>query len=82
MSPEIFAAQCRRIVETLHGHAAHRALDLLTNDVLRDLGYGEGVAIFEAAVARWHGEADPYPYIAPCPNCEPSAAPPLEETCE
>jgi CelD/BcsL family acetyltransferase involved in cellulose biosynthesis len=50
--------------------------------VLRDLGYGEGVAIFEAAVARWHGEADPYPYIAPCPDCEPSVALPLEETCE
>lgn len=81
MSPELFAAHCRRIVETMHGHSAHRALDLLTNDVLRALGYGEGVAIFEAAVAHWHEDADPYPYAASCPDCARRAEPALEETC-
>lgn len=70
ISPEQFAEQCRAIVAGAHGHAAHRALDLLTNDVLRQLGFGAGVAIFEAAVADWHQAADPYPYRGPCPTCE------------
>lgn len=26
-------------------------------------------AIFEAAVAHWHAEADAYPYAGPCPDC-------------
>lgn len=56
----------------MRGHEAHRALDLLTNDVLRELGYGEGIDIFEAAVAHWHAEAHPYPYVGPCPDCEVS----------
>ena len=81
MTPEAFAAHCRRIVETMRGHAAHRALDLLTNDVLHALGYGEGVAIFESAVAHWHGDADPYPYGGPCPDCARRSALPLEEAC-
>ncbi len=67
---ETFAAKCREIVASQCGHRAHRALDLLTNDVLRSLGFGEGIAVFEAAVARWHSAADPYPYAGPCPDCE------------
>lgn len=70
MSPAAFAERCREIVEAQRGHEAHRSLDLLTNDVLREQGFGEGIAIFEAAVARWHSEGDPYPYQGPCPNCE------------
>lgn len=70
MSPETFAERCREIVTTTRGHGAHRALDLLTNDVLNSLGYGEGIRIFEAAVAHWHAESHPYPYAGPCPNCE------------
>lgn len=69
MTPSAFAAECRRIVDTERGHAAHRLLDLLTNDVLRSLGYGDGIGIFEAAVAHWHGNS-PYPHAGPCPDCE------------
>lgn len=69
-SPAAFAERCRAITATMHGHAAHQALDLLTNAVLSSLGYGEGIAIFELAVARWHSAGDPYPYAGPCPDCE------------
>ncbi len=74
MTPELFTARCQEIVATMRGHEAHRALDLLTNDVLRELGFGGGVAIFEAAVTEWHKHGDPYPYSGPCPNCEASTA--------
>lgn len=70
MSPDAFAARCRQIVETEHGHAAHRALDVLTNDALSSLGFAEGIAIFESAVAAWHGTGHAYPYSGPCPTCE------------
>lgn len=70
MSPEQFAIRCRDITRTKKGHAAHLALDLLTNDVLRMLGYGDGVDIFEKAVAHWHQERHTYPHTGPCPDCE------------
>jgi hypothetical protein len=70
MTPTSFAEKCREIIETQRGHEAHRSLDLLTNDVLREQGFGEGIAIFEAAVAKWHGANDAYPYSGPCPDCE------------
>ena len=73
MSAEEFADRARLIVETMHGHAAHRAIDLLTNDVLRGLGYGEGIDIFENAVAHWHDADTIYPHSGPCPNCEREA---------
>lgn len=76
ITPDQFAGRCRAIVADLRGHDAHRALDLLTNDVLRQLGFGDGVTIFEAAVADWHRAADCYPYRGPCPTCE---AAPLNE---
>lgn len=60
-TPAGFARRCREIVATLPGHAAHRALDLLTNDILRDLGFGDGIEIFEAAVMSWHRDGLPYP---------------------
>lgn len=60
-TPASFAARCREIVSTMRGHDAHRALDLLSNDVLTDLGFGDGVAIFEAAVRDWHLPDLPYP---------------------
>lgn len=69
-TPETFAARCREIVRDERGHTAHRSLDLLTNDVLRDQGFGEGIDIFEAAVRQWHAAGDPYPYPLQCPNCE------------
>lgn len=70
MSAEEFADRARTIVETMHGHAAHRAIDLLTNDVLRGLGYGEGIEVFENAVRHWHEADAPYPHGARCPDCE------------
>jgi hypothetical protein len=69
MSPKAFAHACHVIVTEQQGHAAHRALDLLTNDLLRALGYGDGIDIFEAAVAHWHDAAAPYPGAATCPDC-------------
>jgi nucleoside 2-deoxyribosyltransferase len=69
-SAESFAARCAEIVTTMRGHSAHRELDLLTNEVLASLGFGEGIRIFEAAVTHWHGEAERYPYPESCPDCE------------
>jgi len=73
ISAEEFADRARRIVDTMHGHAAHRAVDLLTNDVLRGLGYGEGIDLFEAAVGHWHDAGAAYPHGGPCPDCERDA---------
>jgi hypothetical protein len=70
LSAEEFADRARAIVETMRGHAAHRAIDLLTNDVLRGLGYGEGVEIFERAVGHWHDAGAEYPHGGRCPDCE------------
>lgn len=61
LRPHAFARRCREIRETMHGHQAHRALDLLSNEVLRSLGYGGGVDIFEEGVREWHRDALPYP---------------------
>jgi hypothetical protein len=73
MSAEEFAERARQIVATMRGHAAHRAIDLLTNDVLRGLGYGEGIEIFEAMVGHWHEADAAYPHAGPCPDCEGAA---------
>jgi hypothetical protein len=70
IGPEEFAARARHIVETMRGHAAHRAIDLLSNDVLRGLGFAEGVDIFENAVAHWHETDATYPHVGSCPDCE------------
>jgi len=70
MTPQQFADRARAIVATMRGHAAHRAIDLLTNDVLRGLGYGEGIEIFEAAVGHWHDADAAYPHGGACPDCE------------
>lgn len=53
-TPKGFARRIREITGDLYGPEAHRALDQLSNDVLRDHGFGEGVDLFEAAVAGWH----------------------------
>ena len=49
-SPHGFARRCREIVSTMPGHAAHRQLDLLTNEIMAGLGFGEGIEVFEADV--------------------------------
>lgn len=73
ITPDEFAARARAIVETMRGHAAHRAIDLLTNNVLRGLGYGEGIETFEHAVGHWHDDAADYPHDGHCPDCEREA---------
>ena len=73
ITPEQFAARARHIVETMCGHAAHRAIDLLTNNVLRGLGYGEGIEVFENAVGHWHDPDSDYPHDGRCPDCEREA---------
>lgn len=70
MSPEEFARRAQAIVDTMTGHARHRAMDQLSEQVLEAAGFGHGIRIFEAAVRNWHGEADPYPYPQACPDCE------------
>ncbi len=62
MDPQTFASECRRIRKEYREHAGHRAMDLLTNKVLSDLGYSEGVEIFEEAVRDWHRPHRPYPF--------------------
>ena len=73
ITPEEFAARARTIVETMRGHAAHRAIDLLTNNVLRGLGYGAGIEVFEDAVGHWHDAEADYPHAGQCPDCEREA---------
>lgn len=45
----------------MHGHAGHRAADAAMSQVLSNLGYGEGVALFEEAVRGWHDDNERYP---------------------
>lgn len=61
LTPAGFARHCREIVANLRGHEAHRALDAASNEVLRSLGYGDGIDIFEQGVRGWHSSAAPYP---------------------
>jgi hypothetical protein len=70
IGPTEFTARCLAIVTEMRGHEAHHALDILTNEVLREQGFGDGIATFEAAVAHWHQETHPYPHKGPCPDCE------------
>ena len=53
-TPEAFAAECRRIVTTLSGDAAHRALDAAVTRTLTSLGYGEGMQVFIENVRTAH----------------------------
>lgn len=62
-SPEGFARRCREIVANMPGHPAHAALDILTNDLLRELGFGAGISVFEVAVRGWHVNGLPYPLV-------------------
>lgn len=54
ISPEQFKHACNEIVQRQSGDAAHRALDLLVTELLSSLGYGEGMAVFLAAVTHYH----------------------------
>lgn len=53
-SPAAFAAECERLANTMSGDPLHKAMDCLSNDILRSLGFGEGVEIFCKAVAGCH----------------------------
>lgn len=59
MSPAAFADQCREIAARHDGDARHRALDLLVTELLRQLGYGDGMDIFLAAATAAHAEPKP-----------------------
>ena len=54
-TPEEFAAQMQKIHETMGGdeEAAHRAMDDLMAKVLIELGYRDGVAIFDKQY-KWY----------------------------
>lgn len=54
MTPDAFASRVRAIVADLEGDARHRALDALVTELLTQLGYGEGMAIFLAQVTPFH----------------------------
>ena len=54
IGPEKFAEICRGIVTQHECHEAHRMLDQEVTRLLCNLGYGEGMAIFAAAVAPYH----------------------------
>jgi len=56
-SPSEFSRACTQIVTRLDGHAAHRALDELVTNLLSNLGYGDGMAIFIAHVGPYHDGA-------------------------
>lgn len=62
LSASEFADVCRYIVASRKGHAAHLALDAVVTNLLTNLGYGEGMAIFLEAVTPVH---------APHQDCAP-----------
>lgn len=64
ISPDEFAERCRAIVAESSGHDAHRKLDELTNEVMSDLGYAEGIEIFKTGVAATHTGDGSYAYWA------------------
>ncbi len=53
MTPEEFAAQMRNINRSLDVEGKHGEADDLMCQLLRELGYAEGVVIFEA-MDRWY----------------------------
>lgn len=54
VSPSEFATRCREIVEQHEGQERHRLFDEASNDLLRSLGYGEGVDMFVAHASGLH----------------------------
>jgi hypothetical protein len=63
MTGEQFEERVDAILAEFRGHAAHRELDLLTNELLLELGGG-----FERGTRKWleviegqHVEGQPYP---------------------
>ncbi len=63
MTGEQFEARVDRIIAEHRGHAAHRALDLLTNDLLLGMGGGfeRGTRKWLAAIEGHHAPDKPYP---------------------
>ena len=53
MSPEEFAQRMREIAENSDTEAAHGEADKLMCDVLRSLGYSEGIDIFDS-MEKWY----------------------------
>lgn len=61
-TPEQFAEACRWIIRDYRGHEAHRQMDRLTNELLSNLGFGEGATLFAHAVQDWHHSQLEYPF--------------------
>ena len=54
LNAEQFAAECKQIVAKNTGDTAHRLLDHLVTNLLSNLGYSEGMAIFMNNVTAYH----------------------------
>lgn len=53
-TPDEALAIARDITRTLTGHAMHKAFDKASNEILRGLGFGDFVALFEIATSGYH----------------------------
>ena len=53
LTPEAFAAQMRHLATSTDWEGAHEAADALMGEILTALGYGEGVAVFQA-MPKWY----------------------------
>ena len=53
LTPEAFAAQMRHLATSTDWEGAHEAADALMGQILTALGYGEGVAVFQA-MPKWY----------------------------
>ncbi len=53
MTPDEFTAAMRAILKLIDHEEEHKAADGLLCQALRELGYGEGVDLFEAST-RWY----------------------------
>lgn len=63
MTGEEFEARVDAILAEQRGHAAHRALDLLTNELLVGMGggYARGTRKWLAVIEGHHAPEQPYP---------------------
>lgn len=57
MTPSEFARRTRELLKLPDSRGRHRLFDELSNGVLEELGYREGVELFRRGVDGWHDEA-------------------------
>ncbi len=61
-TPEQFLEATKLIIRDFAGHEAHRQMDRLTNELLCNLGFQDGAALFAHAVIDWHHPQLQYPF--------------------